>query len=70
MRMHYDDPAAVIGKSSVHNLRAGGNARGTIDLYRLTPEGKEWIDTLTIQDALCEYQKSRKKENGKNDLSC
>lgn len=70
MRMHYDDPTAVIGKSSVHNLRAGRNARGTIDLYRLTPEGKEWIDTLTIQDALCEYQKSRKKENGKNDLSC
>ena len=58
MTLHYDDPSRALGKKSGVSLRAGSTGSGTIDLYRLTPNGKEWVDTLTVMDALCEYQKT------------
>lgn len=57
MPLHYDDPSAPLGEGAIEGLRAGFSGNGTIDLYRLTPNGKEWIDTLTVLDTLCEYQK-------------
>lgn len=61
MTMQYDEPVASYDQlRGPSRLRAGGEGYGTIDLYRLTPGGKVWIDTLTIQNALCEFQKPSK----------
>lgn len=58
--LQYEDPAGELGAPRfVPGLRAGYAGYGTIDLYRITPTGKKWIDTLTIQDAFCTYQKKR-----------
>lgn len=62
MPIKYDTPAGEIGeKHSKLTVRAGNSGSGTIDLYRITPTGKTWIDTLTIQDGLCIYQRPRTK---------
>lgn len=52
----YDNPEGE-EKLQAAPLWAGGNGVGSIDLYRITSSGKEWIDTLTIEHALCEFQK-------------
>lgn len=60
--LKYDRPRSIEGDPAASpRLRAGTEGFGTLDLYRLTPEGKEWIDTLTVQNALCEFQKPPKK---------
>ena len=62
MPLQYDGPGREIGsKSSQPPVRMGGNGYGTLELYRITPSGKTWIDTLTIQNALCEYQRPTAK---------
>lgn len=56
MSLKYDRP--LMDENNVSpRLRAGTQGSGKLDLYRLTPDGKEWIDTLTIQNCLCEYEK-------------
>lgn len=60
--LKYDNPDSDLRESvSKRTVRAGGSAYGTIDLYRITPTGKTWIDTLTIEDGLCICQKPRTK---------
>ncbi|MBP5281114.1 MAG: hypothetical protein J6Z22_01300 [Lachnospiraceae bacterium] len=56
MNLRYDRPV-MNDKEKAPRLKAGTEGSGTLDLYRLTPAGKEWIDTLTIQNCLCEYEK-------------
>lgn len=53
--LQYDEPDAVRAGSS-RLVRTAGTGIGTLTLYRLTPSGKEWVDTLTIQRALCAYR--------------
>lgn len=55
MALQYEDPSGHRKKTPLH---ASGSGMGTIELYRITPQGKQWIDTLTIEDAFCEYQKA------------
>ncbi len=40
-------------------ILCGSFGQGWVELYRLTPDGPELIDKLTIQNALCEYQNVR-----------
>ena len=64
--LHYDRPQANAEDPQSHpRLRAGTTGQGKLDLYRLTPNGKEWIDTLTIQNALCEFEKPSQKVSAK-----
>ena len=61
MSLPYDYPDAAPGSaSSSPRLYVGGEGYGSLDLYRLTPEGAVWLDTLTIQNALCEIEKPSK----------
>lgn len=46
------------GTKSKETLYCGSNGIGTIELYRRTPDGPQLLDTLIIEDALCEYQRS------------
>ena len=58
--LHYDNPGdapAGTGKK-LPPLWSGGEGLGTIDLYRITADGREWVDTLTIRHALCEFQRA------------
>lgn len=43
------------GSRSGLPLYAGGAGLGTIQIYRRVPGGRQLIDTLTMQNALCEY---------------
>jgi len=66
MTLKYDAPHSVLGDpAGSPHVRVGNEGYGTLDLYRLTPEGKVWIDTLTIQNALCEFEKPAKKASAK-----
>lgn len=61
--LSYDNPCdapAGTGKS-LPPLWSGGEGLGTIDLYRINADGREWVDTLTFRHALCEFQKPKKK---------
>lgn len=59
--VEYARPEGAFGnENGISRLRIGASGYGTLDLYRLAPEGKVWIDTLTIQNALCEFEKPRK----------
>ena len=57
MPLYYDSPDG----STSPRLRAGAEGYGTLDLYRITPTGRIWVDTLTIQNALCILEKPTKK---------
>ncbi len=52
--LNYEAPDGTKSKSPLYS---GGNAVGTVELYRMIPEGRQWIDTLTIENGFCEYQK-------------
>lgn len=52
------DYEAPDGTKSKAPLYAGASAIGTVELYRIVPEGKQWIDTLIIENGFCEYQNS------------
>jgi len=59
--VEYDRPQGSSGDGKgISRVRIGASGYGTLDLYRLTPEGKVWIDTLTIQNALCAFEKPGK----------
>ncbi len=58
MALSYDEPDPAL---SSPRLKAGCEGYGSLDLYRITPSGKVWLDTLTIQNALCEFEKPVKK---------
>ncbi len=51
----YEAPDATKPKSPLY---VGAGAVGTVELYRIIPEGRQWIDTLTIENGFCEYQNS------------
>lgn len=53
LSIDYESPDAVKPKAPLYS---GGNAAGTVELYRIVPEGRQWIDTLTIENGFCEYQ--------------
>ena len=55
MALDYEEPSGHREKAPLY---AGANGLGTIELYRITPNGKQWIDTLEIENAFCEYQKA------------
>lgn len=66
MTLKYDAPDSVLGSPEGSPMvRAGNEGYGTLDLYRLTPEGKVWLDTLTIQNCLCEFEKPAKTASAK-----
>ncbi len=50
MELERETPDGVLLKES---LVTGAYGVGTIDLYRLTPEGRQWIDTLTVENGFC-----------------
>lgn len=61
--LNYDNPGdapAGTGKTRPP-LWSGGEGLGAIDLYRITADGREWVDTLTIRHALCEFQRADSK---------
>lgn len=51
--LHYETPLGIKRRAP---LLGSAAAKGTLELYRITPQGPEWLDTLTIENALCEYQ--------------
>lgn len=51
--------ASAAGSKPAGPLLGGGSGTGTILLYRRTAKGKQLIDTITIEQALCEYQDSQ-----------
>ncbi len=52
--LDYETPDGIKRKEPLY---ASGNALGTIELYRTTPQGNEWVDTLIIEDGLSIYQR-------------
>lgn len=56
MALNYEAPDGTKSKAP---LLAGGMGIGTIELYRRIPGGRQWIDTLTVSNALWEYQNEK-----------
>ncbi|MGN1145071.1 MAG: hypothetical protein ACI4R5_01380 [Acetatifactor sp.] len=50
------DYEAPDGTKAAVPLYGGGNAVGAVELYRIVPEGRQWIDTLIIENGFCEFQ--------------
>lgn len=57
--LQYDDPSGSASGTdeNLPPLWSGGEGQGIIDLYRITSEGRQWLDTLTVRFALCSFQK-------------
>lgn len=53
LALKYETPEGLLSK---HPLRAGGSAIGTIQIFRRLPNGRELIDTLHLEQGLCEYR--------------
>ncbi len=53
MPLRYENPLGLRRKAP---LWSGGNGTGCIELYRITPQGSEWLDTLELRHVLCDYQ--------------
>lgn len=53
MYLNYENPNAQVSRFP---LWAGAVGTGTIKLYRKTPEGRQLLDTLAMQQLLCEYR--------------
>lgn len=51
--LQYETPLGTLRKTS---LLASGAGQGAIELFRIVPEGLQWIDTLQIENALCKFQ--------------
>lgn len=51
--LHYESPQGNRRKTPLYG---GGSGMGALELYRIVPEGLQWIDTLHIEDAFCAYQ--------------
>lgn len=54
LHLQYENPDGV---KSRRPLWAGGAGIGTIQLYRRVPGGRELLDTLHMEDALCQYRR-------------
>lgn len=54
MPLMYESPDGVLSKNP---LWAGGAGIGKIEIYRRFKGGAQLIDTLTVEDAFCEYQR-------------
>lgn len=53
MQLKYESPDGILSRSP---LLAGAAATGKIRLYRRTSEGKELLDTLHMENGLCQYR--------------
>lgn len=53
MHLRYEDPD---GRKSKLPLWAGSLGVGTVQIYRKIPGGRELLDTLTLENALCIYR--------------
>lgn len=53
LKLQYESPDGARPRGP---LWAGGAGAGTIEIYRLTKEGRELLDTLHMDGALCEYR--------------
>lgn len=58
IRLKYENPDSSITRSS---LWAGGAGIGTVEIYRRVPGGRELLDTLHMDSALCEYRPEPQK---------
>lgn len=54
MPLLYESPDGILSKRP---LLAGGTGIGKVEIYRRFKGGAQLIDTLTVEDAFCEYQK-------------
>ena len=54
MDLTYESPE---GRLSDTPLLGGGAGAGTVEIYRRTAGDLELVDTLSVEDALCEYQR-------------
>ena len=54
MPIEYESPDAIRRQQP---LLGSGLAKGTIEIYRRCPGGLQLIDTLTMENGFCEYQK-------------
>lgn len=57
MPLLYESPDGILSKRP---LWAGGAGVGKIEIYRRFRGGAQLIDTLTVEDAFCEYQCEKK----------
>lgn len=53
LSLKYESPDGILSK---HPLRAGGSAIGTVQIFRRENGGRELIDTLHMEQGLCEYR--------------
>jgi len=53
LHLQYENPD---GRKPEHPLWAGADGIGTVQLYRRTPAGRELLDTLKLEGALCIYR--------------
>lgn len=53
MELKYESPDGTLSRSP---LLAGAAATGTIRLFRRTPEGRELLDTLHVENGFCAYR--------------
>ncbi len=53
MFLQYENPDGLLSRFP---LWAGAAGMGTIQLYRRTPGGRELLDTLKLENGLCEYR--------------
>ena len=54
MPLRYELPS---GDRPAEPILVSGTGIGTIELYRLGPHGKEYLDTIMVENALCISQK-------------
>jgi hypothetical protein len=54
LHLRYENPDGVLSRFP---LWAGGDGEGTIQLFRRIPGGREYIDTLHMENLFCEYRR-------------
>jgi hypothetical protein len=54
LHLRYGNPDGVLSRFP---LWAGGDGEGTIQLFRRIPGGREYIDTLHMENLFCEYRR-------------
>ena len=59
LNLQYESPDSARYRNP---LWAGGAGIGTIEIYRLGSDGRELLDTLEMNGALCEYQSEIRKQ--------
>lgn len=62
LTLSYEDPAGEEAPvRSSYPLWTGGSGTGSIELYRITPAGREWLDTLSVEHSLCQFRRPPRK---------